>query len=303
VIQFYWSLKTICDIGLGTPDFFYLIVIFKGSPLLMFSFFLKKYFMKCMVLVILLGLTFSSLDSQKIKVIAYNIEFAKNTTPEQMVSLLEQEKADIICFNEVPGQGWTKKVGDLLGLNYSFEGQIASANHMKGFDDKTKKYYGKYKSILSKFPLDQTHEITLNGIGWSPATAVIATTKIGKKQSIKIFSLHIPTGVKNASNSKAFHLAQYIKSEYSDGDKMIVAGDFNDLVGSEPMLKLYGQGLKNPWKVLNMDLSDLTTFPNSKTKGYVIDHVLFTGLELKSAGIIDEEILSDHKPVWSVFKL
>ncbi len=254
-------------------------------------------------LVFLLAFAFSSMNAQTIKVIAYNIEFAKNTTPEQMASLLEKEKADIICFNEVPGQGWTKKVGDLLGLSYSYEGKIASANHVKGFDDKTNKYHGKYKSILSKYPLEETHEITLKGIGWSPATAVIANARIGNKSSIKIFSLHIPTGVKDASNSKAFHLAQSIKEEYSDVEKMIVAGDFNDLSDSKPMQKLYDQGMRNPWRTLKMDLSSLTTFPRSKVKGYVIDHILYKGLQLKSAGIIDEQTLSDHQPVWAVFKL
>ena len=88
-------------------------------------------------------LTFLILNStekifgQEFKVITYNVEFGKNTSPQAISELLQPEKADIICFNEVPSQGWTKKVGQLLGLKYSYEGKIASANHTNEFKDRT----------------------------------------------------------------------------------------------------------------------------------------------------------------------
>lgn len=140
---------------------------------------------------------------QEIKVIAYNVEYGRNTSPEAMAKLLQSEKADIICFNEVPVKGWTAKVGKLLKLKYSYEGTIASANHTAEFKDETGNYFGKFKSILSKFPLENTHEISLEGVGWSPSSAVVANVIIDKKNSVQIFSLHIPSGKSNPSNSKA----------------------------------------------------------------------------------------------------
>jgi endonuclease/exonuclease/phosphatase family metal-dependent hydrolase len=241
--------------------------------------------------------------AQKIKVIAYNVEFAKNTTPQAMANLLEKEKSDIICFNEVPAQGWTKKVGALLKMPYSYEGKVASANHEKGFNDKTGQYYGKYKSILSKYPLKNTEEINLPGIGWSPATVVVADVEIKKSKTITVFSLHIPSGRSNASKSKAKRLSEIIKNKFSTDKPMILAGDFNDLTNSDPLNYLYEIGFKNPWKELNMKLDNRSTIPGDGN--VVIDHILFRGLSVKKGEIIEEKenFQSDHKPVWAVFKL
>lgn len=255
------------------------------------------------ILIIALYMVSIGLKGQQLKVIAYNVEFGRNTTPEAISSLLRNENPDIICFNEVPAQGWTIKVGQLLGMLFSYEGKIASANHNESYKDRTGKYYGKYKSILSKFPLDNTHEVLLEGIGWSPASAVIATIRVNKKHVIQVFSLHIPTGAKEPDYSKAHHLAQIIRKDYSGVDRMILAGDFNDLYESQPLYILYNENFRNSWKTLQMDLSGSTTLSKSDANGSVIDHILYKGLKLKNAGIIEEKMQSDHKAVWSLFKL
>ncbi len=254
-------------------------------------------------LLIYLSIISINLRAQKLKVIAYNIEFGKNTTMDEMYTFLKSEKADIICFNEVPGQGWTKKVGALLGMPYSYEGEIASANHMEAYKNKTGSYYGKYKSILSKYPLENSHEVLLKGDRWSPASAVVATVKVTKKESVLFFSLHIPTGIDNPKKSKAYHLAQLLKTDYSNYEKVILAGDFNDLYNSKPMNYLYDLGYRNPYKSLNIDLSHSTSLSHQDIDGKVIDHILYKGVKVKRAGIIEQKSLSDHKPVWTLFKL
>ena len=254
-------------------------------------------------LLIYLSIISINLRAQKLKVIAYNIEFGKNTTIDEMYTFLKSEKADIICFNEVPGQGWTKKLGELLGMPYSFEGKIASANHLEKYKDKTGLYYGKYKSILSKYPLEKPHEVLLKGDRWLPASAVVATVTVTKKESVLFFSLHIPTGIDNPKESKAYHLAQLLKTDYSNFDKVILAGDYNDLYNSKPMKYLYNLGFKNPYKSLNIDLSQSTTLSREENKGKVIDHIMYKGVKVKKAGIIEQKSLSDHKPVWTLFKL
>jgi len=255
------------------------------------------------ILLIFLSIVSINISAQKLKVIAYNIEFAKSTTIDEMYSFLRSEKADVICFSEVPGQGWTKKIGDLLGMKYSFEGKIASANHMEEYRDKTGEYYGKYKSILSKYPLEKPHEVLLKGDRWSPASAVVANVKISKKKSMLVFSLHIPTGIDNPEESKAYFLAQVLKKEYSGYNRVILVGDFNDRYDSEPMKYLYDLGFKNPYKMLNIDLSHSTTLSREESNGKVIDHILYKGIKIKKAGIIEQRSLSDHKPVWALFKI
>lgn len=252
---------------------------------------------------VILGFISLKIQAQKIKVISYNIEFGKSTSPQDMASFLIPEKADIICFNEVPAQGWTKKTGELLGMKYSYEGEIASANHEKNYPDKTNLYYGKYKSILSKYPLENTHEILLTGLRWSPASAVVATVKISNKKAILVFSIHIPTGIDDPKKSKAHHLAQILKKDYSKFDRVILAGDFNDRFDSQPMQYLYNLGFSNPYKKLNIDLSHSTTLSREKNNGKVIDHILYKNIKVKKAGIIEKKSLSDHKPVWAIFKL
>lgn len=246
-----------------------------------------------------------NVKAQKFKVIAYNIEFAKNTTPEEMAKELLPEKAAIICFNEVPGQGWTKRVGELLNLHYSYEGKIASANHEKGFNDKTGKYYGKYKSILSKYPLKNLEEIALKGAGWSPSTAVVADVRISKNNYVKVFSIHVPSGEGNPNNSKANDLAKIISEKFPTEKRMIIAGDFNDIHMTAPMKDLYSIGFKDAWSVSQKDLSKKTSYPSYQRPGYIIDHLLFKGLKAKEAEIIEKEgkPLSDHKAVWAIFKL
>ncbi len=262
-----------------------------------------KYKIFRITLLIFISLVSINIRAQKLKVIAYNIEFGKSATLDEMCSFLRSEKADIICFSEVPGQGWTKKLGDLLGMKYCFEGKIASANHMDDYKDKSGLYYGKYKSILSKYPLEKPHEILLKGDRWSPASAVVASVKVSKKKSVIVFSLHIPTGIDNPEESKAYFLTQILKNEYSGYDRIILAGDFNDRYLSEPMKYLYDLGFKNPYSSLNIDLSHSCSLSREKNNGKVIDHILYKRLKVKKAGVIEQRSLSDHKPVWALFKL
>ena len=237
-----------------------------------------------------------------LKIIAYNIEYAKNTTPEGMADLLNTEDADIICFSEVPGQGWTKEVGRLLGLSYSYEGKIASANHTIDYIDITGNYYGKYKSILSRYPLKDTSEILLNGAKWSLASAVSGNITFNHA-SIQIFSLHIPTGLDDPINSEAELLSRIISESYNTIDKIILAGDFNDLIDSEPLKYLYDIGFYNSFDTLEMNLDTLTTFTDGRDDK-VADHILYKGVNVVSSGIIEETgtPLSNHKPVWTIMQ-
>ena len=77
-----------------------------------------------------------------IRVAAYNVEFGKSTTPEQVGKMFKPFKLDMIGFNEVPDGDWTARVGKVLGMSFSYVGKISSANHKD-----------KYKSILSRTPL------------------------------------------------------------------------------------------------------------------------------------------------------
>jgi maltose 6'-phosphate phosphatase len=114
-----------------------------------------------------------------IRVAAYNVEYGARATPEQIGRMLKEHNFDIIGFSEVPGDDWTDRVGAVLDMKYSFVGNISSGN-----------YKDKFKSILSRTPLRDTVEIPLPGIGWNPAGAVRAVTKLGG-QDVAVYALHI----------------------------------------------------------------------------------------------------------------
>jgi len=228
--------------------------------------------------------------TKKIKIIAYNIEFAKATTPHEMALCLKSQNSDVICFSEVPSGDWTALVGKELGMDYCHVGKIASANHEEDYRDQTGKFYGKYKSILSKTPLFGTDEKELNGTGWSPVSVVFARTNINGNDFL-IGSLHIPSGLKDPANSCAANLAELMDS-YND-DRIVITGDYNDLYDSEPIKILYDHGFSNAWQTLDYDLLNQKTFDakSDESEG-VIDQMLYRGV----LNPVEAEIIKSDNP-------
>ena len=102
----------------------------------------------------------NSNGSISVRVAAYNVEFGKNASPEEIGRMFKPYNFDIIGFNEVPDGDWTARVGKVLGMKYTYVGKISSANHKD-----------KYKSILSRTPLQSTieHELTVKRKrSWNP---------------------------------------------------------------------------------------------------------------------------------------
>ena len=237
------------------------------------------------------------------KIIAYNIEFAKATTPKDIALHLKPETPDVICFSEVPNGEWTALVGEQLAMDYCYVGKVASANHEEDYPDKTGKYYGKYKSVLSRTPLTGTEEKNLSGIGWSPVSVVFARTLINDKELL-MGSLHIPSGAKDPAGSCAVYLAELLES-YSD-DRIIITGDYNDLVDSKPMQFLYNKGFNNAWLSTGYNLHDEKTFDAKSEESFgVIDHLLYRGaLKAVDAKIIkSDNPQSDHYAISTTFTM
>ena len=124
----------------------------------------------------------NSKESISVRVAAYNVEFGKNASPEEIGKMFKPYNLDIIGFNEVPDGDWTDRVGKVLGMKHTYVGKISSANHKD-----------KYKSILSRIPLRSTveHDLTVQRKrSWNPASVVRAITQINGIP-ISFYSLHI----------------------------------------------------------------------------------------------------------------
>ena len=231
-----------------------------------------------------------------VRVAAYNVEFGRSTSPEQVGEMFKPYKLDIIGFNEVPDGDWTARVGKVLGMKHSYVGKISSANHKD-----------KYKSILSRTPFEATveHELSVERRrSWNPASVVKAVTKVDGV-AVAFYSLHICRSKDSHDTGHAYRLANEVLPKEKT-NRVIVLGDFNNNLGDVAMNKLESSGFRATWEDLKIDTSKEFTYnalkPEQPNLG-VIDHVFYnTGSRgsTKDGGIIDlNKPLSDHKPVWA----
>ena len=230
-----------------------------------------------------------------VRVASYNVEFGKSATPEQIGEMFKPYNLDIIGFDEAPDGDWTARVGKVLGMEYSYVGEISSANHKD-----------KYKSVLSRTPLEgmTEHELQVERRRcWNPASVVRAVTEIDGI-SIAFYSLHICSSRDREKTGHAYQLATEVLPKETT-DRVIVVGDYNNNIGDIAMNTIEAAGFKPTWNDLKMDVSKEFTYnaqDPSKNLG-VIDHILYNtsaGAKVTEGGIIELETpLSDHKPIWA----
>jgi endonuclease/exonuclease/phosphatase family metal-dependent hydrolase len=252
----------------------------------------------------------------KVRIAAYNVLFGNWGTPKRIGEMFKPYNFDIICFSEVPGGDWTSQVGKELGMEYSYVGKISSANH----EDK-------FKSILSRTPLSNQHEIEINAEGWAPASMVGAETEIyGLK--LLVYSLHIP-GRPYFNDKADSSAAEFIANTVIpgiDAEQFILMGDLNNSLGDAPLNLLENKGLRSTWSDLDIDLQEESTHQHIETgtESGVIDHIYYNRnslVQVVDGGIIKDAMnpadedkpmpryrtewekygkpLSDHRPVWA----
>jgi len=238
-----------------------------------------------------MGISLDASASDKaihVRVAAYNVEFGKNATPEEIGRMFKPYNLDIIGFNEVPDGDWTARVGKVVGMKHTYVGKISSANHKD-----------KYKSILSRTPLQSTveHELTV------PASVVQAITQI-EGIPISFYSLHICRSTNSDKTGHAYRLAYEILPK-DKTNRIIVLGDFNNEMGDNALEKIENAGMRATWGDLKIDVSKEYTYNalDPKKNLGVIDHIFYSTkskAKVADGGIIElKKALSDHKPVWA----
>ena len=237
----------------------------------------------------------NSNGSISVRVAAYNVEFGKNASPEEIGKMFKPYNLDIIGFNEVRDGDWTARVGRVLGMKHTYVGKISSANHKD-----------KYKSILSRTPLQRTveHELTVKRKrSWNPASVVQAVTQIDGIP-ISFYSLHICRSTDSHNTGHAYRLANEILPK-DKTERIIVLGDFNNEVGDLALKKIEKTGMRATWEDLKIDVSKEFTYNalDPKKNSGVIDHIFYSTkskAEVTEGGMIElKKPLSDHKPVWA----
>ena len=250
-------------------------------------------------------------SATKLRVVAYNVACGQWATPERIAQELEVLKPDIVLLSEVPKanrgkkvKDWSHRLADALDLDHVHVGTVSSAGHKSpNWGDPTGNYGGKFKSILSRTPLTEGKDISVEGSGWKRASAVRVETEIDGRK-FALYSLHLPGFAHHKrqpvelsawEGSKHKALADHINAEKESYD-VIVGGDFNE----------WTEGL-----VMKSMLKE-TKMKNS-TKEKSIDHILYSTknkMKLLQAGrdwgpknqnkdnIKSDGCLSDHPWVW-----
>ncbi len=236
-------------------------------------------------------------DAVVIRVGAYNVEFGAKGTAEQIGEMFKPYELDVIGFNEVPGGDWTARVGQVLGMPHAFVGSISSAGHKD-----------KYKSILSRTPLQNPAEFVVEGQGWRPASVVRAEA-VCEGLRVAIYSLHI-CHHEHTQGGQAYSLAHDVLGTETV-ESVLVMGDFNHTISNAGMREVLEAGYRPAWADLDLDLDRVFTIPSRQLTpeeeadwgGAVIDHILYSrasGAHATDGGIIElEQPLSDHKPIWA----
>ena len=244
----------------------------------------------------IVGVSLGRPDSDKpvhVRVAAYNVEFGKNASPEEIGKMFKPYDLDMIGFNEVPDGDWTARVGKVLGMKHDYVGKISSANHKD-----------KYKSILSRTPLQSTveHDLTVQrSRSWNPASVVQAVTQI-EGIPVSFYSLHICRSTDSQKTGHAYRLVNEILPKDKTA-RIILLGDFNNEMGDHALQAIEKAGMRATWEDLKIDVSKEFTYnalDPQKNHG-VIDHIFYSAKsKVTEGGIIElKKALSDHKPVWA----
>lgn len=150
-------------------------------------------------------------------------------------------------------------------------------------------------------------------MGWNPASAVSATTRIGG-QEVALYSLHAAGASSgDAPNPAERHIGKLLDHVLTTDNRpvIILAGDFNDRMGEPVMDYCLNRGFRSSWQDLGLNVdraSGLDTWQaNGPAREGGIDHLLYQ-TELPFSAV-EEGILvldpppSDHHPVWAEFQI
>lgn len=244
------------------------------------------------------------LEAIFIKVAAYNVEYSKNASAEEIGEAFKPFDFDVVAFSEAPGGDWTKRVAAAMGMEHVVVGKYSTAGH----EDK-------YKTIASRTPLYGYEEILMAD---TLHTVTKAKTKLGDLE-IELHAVHFPFGWRDQAHidETTNKIQTYVDQVriHSTGTVTVLMGDFNFIPSTSDSLNMYHEMFKEigfdlHWKELGIDTQKINTYnallPGDEGNGDVIDHIMYSPEKAKAVdgGILElERPLSDHKPVWALLEV
>jgi len=200
---------------------------------------------------------------------------------ERIAAVIREQKPDLVALQEVDNKCRRSKSVDQAA-------ELAKLTGLHGVFGKAMDYDGgEYgQAILSRFAIGDTQVHQLPGDG-EPRIAFEAEVKVADKP-LRIITVHLDHQQDERRLKQAETLMKALENHH---EPMILAGDFNDVPGSAPLLAFTA-----PWTPLAKKEPVLTC--PAKQPAVEIDHMIVRGLEATgSVEVLPEALASDHRPL------
>jgi endonuclease/exonuclease/phosphatase family metal-dependent hydrolase len=228
-----------------------------------------------------------------LRILAYNVRHGEGMDRvidvERVARFIKALDPDIVALQEVDsavertgGVDQATVLGELTGMRSVFG----------AFFDYQGGRYG--MALLSKYPFVSYENHRLPD-GLEPRTALAARVRVGKGQEIVVVGVHLYATVEERY-AQASRLVQIFQS---DTTPIILAGDFNSTPESQVM------DLFRKWWRIPDKGADQLTFPSDRPERE-IDYIIYRPagrFEVMVLRVIDEPLISDHRPVLLELKL
>ena len=237
----------------------------------------------------------------ELKVMAYNIHHANPPSKpdvidiEAIVRVIKNQDPDLVALQEVDshtkrsGEGnQAELIAEQLGMYYYFSKAI-------NYDD------GEYgNAILSRYPIENVETINLpNEPGSNVENRVLSKGEIVLSSGTRVVFASTHLDYKANSPSRILQIEKIIEIAKDLEMPMILAGDFNDVMGSETLNLLRSE----------FDLSCRTCPPTIPVvqPTRAIDFISYRHpdgkFRAKDHEVINETYASDHRPIAATIEL
>lgn len=235
-----------------------------------------------------------------IKVMAYNVHHCNPPSAgnkidmEAIAKVINAEKPDLVALQEIDVH--TSRSGKELDQ----AAELGRLTGMKAYFSKGIDFGGgEYGvAVLSRFPIEETFRMdlpVLDGTKGEPRTIAAVTVKVSKKKKLIFASTHLDLKQLNRINQSN----QIIEKYKDEKIPVIIAGDFNAVVGTEEM------DLLDKHFVRTCVENCGGTIP-VKNPNRTIDYIIFKpskNFKVISHKVIDEQYASDHLPIVAELRL
>lgn len=219
---------------------------------------------------------------ERFRVVSYNIRYLLNQDPAPVAAFLRAQDANVICLQEVLGEGQVEVLASALGWQHV---ALAPTILRRGTP------YG--LAVLSRHPFLMRERVELGSpFAYEPRVALHVTVRLGARR-LHVVNVHADF-IPAAMRSNVRDVLRHVRGHQHE--PLLLLGDFNATAGNRILDEVRGQGLHD---LFHEHAPEQLTFPAERPDRR-IDYA-FVSAALRPAIFAPPEVpnvlLSDHLPV------